>query len=300
MRRLALGAASVVCVALAVGALPARGRHRALERRHGRRRRPLPPEPESEGLWQPDTVLPFAAAKRLLGTGDDVAFREAVRALRLGQLELGITSDPELALSRGEARARLQQVATEDSDRIRRSRATNLIGVSLRELADRGARPGGVHPGRGRRVPDCDRARPGQPRGEDEPRAGPPARACDSAVGSRWWAEPVARRLGREGRRRRRPRLGVSGDLVQPHLPVPEGRADRARGARPAGRARPRRPAREPPSRRASPSRAHLVGVSSCRRVAAAGRGAFGVAAAQPVAERRRRSMCGPTPRRTS
>ncbi len=59
-------------------------------------------------------MLPFGAAKRVLGTGDDVAFREALRALRLGQLGLGITSDPELALYRGEARARLQQVATED------------------------------------------------------------------------------------------------------------------------------------------------------------------------------------------
>lgn len=101
-------------------------------------------EPESADLWQPDTVVPFGAAKRLLGTGDDVAFREALRALRLGRLDLGITSDPELALSRGEARARLQQVASEDTNRIRRSRATNLIGViafasSLTEARDQAA-----------------------------------------------------------------------------------------------------------------------------------------------------------------
>jgi hypothetical protein len=101
-------------------------------------------EPESMDLWQPETVLPFGAAKRLLGTGDDVAFREAVRALRLGRLDLGITSDPQLALSRGEARARLQQIASEDHDRRRRSRATNLIGViafasSLSEARDQAA-----------------------------------------------------------------------------------------------------------------------------------------------------------------
>jgi hypothetical protein len=101
-------------------------------------------EPESEDLWQPDTVLPFGVAKRVLGTGDDVAFREAVRALRLSRLDLGITSDPELALRRGEARARLQQVAGEDGDPVRRSRAMNLIGVigfasSLTEARDQAA-----------------------------------------------------------------------------------------------------------------------------------------------------------------
>ena len=86
-------------------------------------------EPERSDLWQPDTGLPFGVAARVLDTGDDVAFREAVRALRLARLDLGITSDPELALRRGEARARLQQVAGEDSDPARRSRALNLIGV---------------------------------------------------------------------------------------------------------------------------------------------------------------------------
>jgi hypothetical protein len=101
-------------------------------------------EPEAASLWQPDTVLPLDVAERVLGTGDDVAFRQAVRALRLGRLDLGITSDPELALNRGEARARLQQIATEDGDRTRRSRATNLIGViafasSLTEARDQAA-----------------------------------------------------------------------------------------------------------------------------------------------------------------
>src|SRR5262245_31266165 len=101
-------------------------------------------EPESESLWQPDTLLPSGIAKRVLGTGDDVAFREAVRALRLGRLDLGITSDPALALRRGEARARLQEIAGEDGNLVRRSRATNLIGVigfasSLSEARDQAA-----------------------------------------------------------------------------------------------------------------------------------------------------------------
>jgi hypothetical protein len=101
-------------------------------------------EPEAADLWRPDTALPSGAAEWVLGTGDDLAFRQAVRALRLGRLDLGVTADPELVLSRGEARARLQQVATEDADRVRRSRATNLIGVigfasSLTEARDQAA-----------------------------------------------------------------------------------------------------------------------------------------------------------------
>lgn len=144
MRRLALGIAAVGCVvfasALFLLAVDIGRWSDAMAADDVRYRS----EPESADLWQPDTVVPFGAAKRLLGTGDDVAFREALRALRLGRLDLGITSDPELALSRGEARARLQQVASEDTNRIRRSRATNLIGViafasSLTEARDQAA-----------------------------------------------------------------------------------------------------------------------------------------------------------------
>jgi hypothetical protein len=144
MRRLALGTAAILCVVLATGLLLLAvdiGRWSDAMAADDVRYRA---DPESTDLWRPDTVLPFGAAKRLLGTGDDVAFREALRALRLGRLDLGITSDPELALKRGEARARLQQLATEDDDRIRRSRATNLVGViafasSLTEARDQAA-----------------------------------------------------------------------------------------------------------------------------------------------------------------
>ena len=86
-------------------------------------------EPEATGLWKAQTIVPFGVADRMLGVDDDVAYRLAVRALRLGRLDLGITSDPALALRRGEARARLQEIAGEAGDRRRRSRATGLLGV---------------------------------------------------------------------------------------------------------------------------------------------------------------------------
>ena len=267
MKRLALGAAAVVCVALATAlfllAVDIGRWNDAMAADDVRYRA----EPESTDLWQPDTVLPFGAAKRLLGTGDDLAFREALRALRLGRLDLGITSDPVLALSRGEARARLQQVATEDDDRVRRSRATNLVGViafasSLTEARDQAAF-----------VQDAAAAfqtaielDPEQPRGEGKPRARAPARAGAPADGGRRRPEPVARRLGREGRGRGRPGLGLLRARVRPHLPVAEGCADRARSRPPARCARARRAAGQPPPSRPLRSRARRAGAWPCRR----------------------------------
>lgn len=81
------------------------------------------------GLWQPAVVLPLGIAGDVLGVGDDVRFREALRALRLGRLDLGITSDPKLALYQNEARARLQEIVGGGGDPRRRSRAMGLLGV---------------------------------------------------------------------------------------------------------------------------------------------------------------------------
>jgi hypothetical protein len=85
--------------------------------------------PDQEGLWQPDERLPADLARNLTGVGDDVEFREAVRALRLARLEDGTVSDPELALRRNEALARLEAISTGEGDRVRRSRAAGLLGV---------------------------------------------------------------------------------------------------------------------------------------------------------------------------
>jgi len=85
--------------------------------------------PDAEGLWEPDERLPIDLARGLAGVGDDVEFRQAVRALRLARLEDGTVSDPELALRRNEALARLEAIATGEGDRVRRSRAAGLLGV---------------------------------------------------------------------------------------------------------------------------------------------------------------------------
>ena len=85
--------------------------------------------PEASDSWQPDTLLPFGAAWELLDVGDDVDFRLALRSFRLARLDDTTVSDPELALLRNAAEARLEAIATSSGDRRRRSRAAGLLGA---------------------------------------------------------------------------------------------------------------------------------------------------------------------------
>ena len=87
--------------------------------------------PEDDGLWRADELVPLAVARNVLGIEDDVAFRRALRELRLARLDdpSASTSDPELAISRNAAQARLEAIVSADGDLTRRSRAAGLLGV---------------------------------------------------------------------------------------------------------------------------------------------------------------------------
>ncbi len=85
--------------------------------------------PQEADLWVPARVVPLGAAEEILGVEDDIAFRRAVRALRLARLGDNIVSDPEIALARNEAQARLEAITSGGGDSARRSRAANLLGV---------------------------------------------------------------------------------------------------------------------------------------------------------------------------
>lgn len=85
--------------------------------------------PEASDSWQPDTLLPFGAARELLDVGDDVDFRLALRSFRLARLDDTTVSDPEIALLRNAAEARLEVITTGSGDRRRRSRAAGLLGA---------------------------------------------------------------------------------------------------------------------------------------------------------------------------
>ena len=79
--------------------------------------------------WAPRAVAPFDAGKRVLGVGDDVAFRQMLRVLRTSRLLDSTVSDPALALSRTELAERLEAIAVHDPDPVLRSRASSLLGV---------------------------------------------------------------------------------------------------------------------------------------------------------------------------
>ncbi len=85
--------------------------------------------PADERLWQPSELAPADLGRRALAVQDDVEFRQAVRALRTADLEDPVISDPEVAIRRNEAQARLEAVVVRDSDNARRSRAAGLLGV---------------------------------------------------------------------------------------------------------------------------------------------------------------------------
>lgn len=127
--RIATGLVALVCVVLAVGlallaADVARERDALVSGDVGYRVTPEDPE-----LWQAETRVPFPAAADLLGVEDDIAFRLALRALVAARLEDPIISDPELAILRNDAQARLEAVVTGQSDNATRSRAAGLLGV---------------------------------------------------------------------------------------------------------------------------------------------------------------------------
>ncbi len=94
--------------------------------------------PETAGLWRARTVVPFGLAASLLGTSDDVAVRRAVRAVRLARLDDPSTfvSDPQVALLRNDAQARLDALVAGSGSEKEKSRAAGLLGVlALARLA---------------------------------------------------------------------------------------------------------------------------------------------------------------------
>jgi hypothetical protein len=129
VRRAATIAGALVCFALAAVltllALDVARWRTAIE--HGDVRYRV--APGERGLWESEETVPSHAARSLLGVEDDVAFREALRALGLAGIAAPDSSDPSLAVRRSEARAQVAAVAESDAEPSRRSRAMSLLGV---------------------------------------------------------------------------------------------------------------------------------------------------------------------------
>jgi hypothetical protein len=101
--------------------------------------------PGDARLWHPPAHAPLDAAERLLGIDDDLAYRNAVRSVRIGRLEDPTVSDPRIAILRTDASVRLESVALSDPHPERRSDASNLLGVlSVVAFNAQGAGGGGA------------------------------------------------------------------------------------------------------------------------------------------------------------
>jgi len=84
--------------------------------------------PQSQ-LWAPRTFLPAGVSRFLLGVGDDIAYRRALRAFRLARIAAPALSDPSVVILRNEAIVRLSDVVGHSRDPLRRSQAANLLGA---------------------------------------------------------------------------------------------------------------------------------------------------------------------------
>jgi hypothetical protein len=124
-----MGAGAVVCLLLALVlvlfAVDVARWHHAMEAGDVR----YPGSTEETRLWDADALLPLDPARSALSIGDDVDLREALRAFRLADLDNAVVSDPELAIKRNEAQAKLEALLATGKDGATRSRAASLLGV---------------------------------------------------------------------------------------------------------------------------------------------------------------------------
>ncbi len=128
-RRALLAASAVACAVaamaltlLAVQTVRARNAVAAGDRRYAT-------APDEAGLWRPGALGASSVSRAVLGIDDDLAFRRAIRAMRLSQRDTPTNSDVDVILRRVKAQRLLQRVANGDPDPRRRSRAMNLLGV---------------------------------------------------------------------------------------------------------------------------------------------------------------------------
>lgn len=82
----------------------------------------------SASLWRPAQVAPGQLAQHLLGIGDDLAYRQALRNFRIGRVTEPVSS-PVVTSHRVAAQVELTQIADTTGDPRIRSQVDNLLGV---------------------------------------------------------------------------------------------------------------------------------------------------------------------------
>ncbi|MDX6438254.1 MAG: hypothetical protein QOF45_837 [Gaiellaceae bacterium] len=92
-------------------------------------------EPLRKDRWQPAELVPFGAARALLGVDDDLAYRRALQLVRRARPRTVTYEQSELVGLRAVAQMQLGLVVRQDADAARRSAAANLLGVLALSLA---------------------------------------------------------------------------------------------------------------------------------------------------------------------
>jgi len=86
--------------------------------------------PARRDLWNPPQLVPFGAARGLLGIDGEVDYRRAVRLFALGGPRVHLLeATPPMQRFRSEAAVALWRLGQSDADARRRSRELNLLGV---------------------------------------------------------------------------------------------------------------------------------------------------------------------------
>jgi hypothetical protein len=85
--------------------------------------------PLGEGLWEHDERLPLEPTRRLLGLGDDLAYRRAVSLYTRSRPGEPTALNPEREALRGNARQALSALSQTDSELSRRSQAAMLVAL---------------------------------------------------------------------------------------------------------------------------------------------------------------------------
>jgi hypothetical protein len=86
-------------------------------------------QPTRSDLWHPDELIPFHAAKRLLGVQDDLFYRETLRHFYLAQPRENSFAHTNIDEIRSEATVALAEYIREGKSQARRSQAANLLGI---------------------------------------------------------------------------------------------------------------------------------------------------------------------------
>jgi hypothetical protein len=85
--------------------------------------------PTRSDLWQPNELVPFHAAKRLLGVQDDLFYRDTLRHFYLAQPRANKYEHTNIDEIRSEATVALANYIREGKSQARRSQAANLLGI---------------------------------------------------------------------------------------------------------------------------------------------------------------------------